>query len=84
MCIKGVDALNLVDYLGNQGICISTGSACNMKNTFISHVLKAIGMDENDSRSTIRISLSKYTTEKDVKIFINKLAKAEITLKEIY
>lgn len=41
-------------------------------------------MDENNSRSTIRISLSKYKTEKDVKIFINKLAEAVITLKEIY
>lgn len=84
MCIKGVDALNLVDYLGNQGICISTGSACNMKDTLISHVLKAIKMDENDARSTIRISISKYSTDDEAKKFVDELVKAVIRLKQIY
>ena len=84
LCIKGVDAMHLVDYLGGSGICISTGSACNMKSVFASHVLRAIHMSEEDARSTIRISLSKYSTEEEARRFVDELEKAVKLLKEIY
>ena len=44
------------------GICISTGSACNSRNTEVSHVLQAIGLEERLARGTIRISLGKMNT----------------------
>lgn len=49
-----------------MGICVSTGSACDSVNTKISHVLQAIGLDENYAMGTIRISLGKNNTEEDV------------------
>lgn len=49
-----------------KGICVSTGSACDSKETQISHVLKAIGLEEMLAKGTIRISLSKYNTEQDM------------------
>lgn len=45
-----------------MGISISTGSACDSVNTEISHVLQAIGLEEEYGRGTIRISLGKNNT----------------------
>lgn len=49
-----------------KGICVSTGSACDSQDTQVSHVLKAIGLEETLAKGTIRISLGKYNTEQDV------------------
>ena len=56
-----------------EGICVSTGSACDSKNTQISHVLKAIGLQEDYAKGTIRISLGKYNTIEDVDTIANVL-----------
>lgn len=50
-----------------QGICISTGSACDSKHTQISHVIKAIGIPKKYAAGTIRISLSKDNSYEEVK-----------------
>ena len=47
--------------LGTRGVCVSAGSACNSHSTEPSHVLKAIGLTDEEARSTIRISFSEYT-----------------------
>lgn len=54
-----------------MGISISTGSACNSKDTEISYVLKAVGLDEKYARGTIRISLGKYNTYDDVEKIVD-------------
>ena len=58
-----------------EEICISTGSACNSKSTETSHVLQAIGLEDNYARGTIRISLGKMNTEEDVEAIFTALAK---------
>ena len=58
-----------------MGICVSTGSACDSVNTKISHVLQAIGLDENYAMGTIRISLGKNNTEEDVAKIVASLVK---------
>ncbi len=58
-----------------MGISISTGSACNSKDTEISYVLKAVGLDEKFAKGTIRISLGKYNTYDDVEKIVNGLKK---------
>lgn len=58
-----------------MGICISTGSACDSVNTEISHVLKAIKLDDELARGTIRISLGKHNTINDVEAIANALVK---------
>jgi cysteine desulfurase len=60
-------------YLENQGIFVSTGSAC-MSNTLSgSHVLKALKLSPLEQNSSIRFSLSKYTTEKEIDYVLKKL-----------
>lgn len=57
----------LLHRLDLAGISVSTGSACDSVNTQLSHVIKAIGLDEKYALGTIRISLSSDNTEDDVK-----------------
>lgn len=63
----------LMHRLDLKGICVSTGSACDSKKTQVSHVLKAIGLDECMTKGTIRISLGKYNTVEDIDYLINSI-----------
>ena len=58
-----------------MGICVSTGSACDSKNTQISHVIKAIGIPEEYAKGTIRISLGKDNSVEDVDEIANAIIK---------
>ena len=69
---NGETILHRMDLIG---ISISTGSACDSVNTEISHVLKAIQLDEDYATGTIRISLGKNNTEEDVKAIASSLIK---------
>ena len=61
LTIDAVDGESLVMMLDTMGICISAGSACNSESIEPSHVLKAIGLTDEQAHSTIRISLSDTT-----------------------
>lgn len=63
----GVDAQTLVLALSAKGIYISAGSACNAHSSAGSRVLRAIGLDEVQAHSTVRVSFSKYNTEEEVR-----------------
>lgn len=60
-------------YLENEKIYTSTGSACMSHSLETSHVLKALGLTPLQSNSSLRISLSKYTTEEEVDYFLDKI-----------
>lgn len=60
-------------YLEQKGILTSTGSACASNTLEQSHVLKAIGLTPVQINSSIRISISKFTTEKEVEYFLEVL-----------
>lgn len=61
------DGEMLLHRLDLMGIIVSTGAACDSKTTQISHVLKAIDLDEKYANGTIRISFSKNNTIEDAK-----------------
>ncbi len=60
-------------YLDAKGICSSTGSACSSKSLEPSHVLKAIGLTHEEAHGSLRLTLSKYTKEKDIDFVIKVL-----------
>lgn len=66
--IHGIDNDTMRVVMDRWGICIGTGSACNSLEVIPSHVLKAIGLSDEDAMSTIRVSFSKYTTIEDAEI----------------
>jgi cysteine desulfurase len=72
---NNIDGEALGGYLENEGIYTSTGSACASHSQESSHVLKAIGLNQKQISSSIRMSISKYTTKEDVNYVIEKLTK---------
>jgi len=60
-------------YLEQKGIMTSTGSACASHSLESSHVLKAIGLLPVQANSSIRISISKFTTDEEVDYFLEVL-----------
>lgn len=75
LSFPGADGEAILHRLDLMGICVSTGSACNSRDTEISHVLKAIGLKDNLARGTIRISLGKNNTLEDVEKIVSSLKK---------
>ena len=73
---ENIDGETLVLFLNAKGIMVSAGSACNSSEAVPSHVLKALGMSDDDARSSIRISFSKYNTEEEVIIAAREIANA--------
>ena len=75
LSFKNVDGEMLLHRLDLMGICVSTGSACDSKNTQVSHVLQAMNIHDEYARGTIRISLGKNNTVEDVDSIIKALTK---------
>lgn len=61
----GVDAEMLVQLCSDRGLMISAGAACKAHEQKPSHVLTALGLTDDEARSSVRISFSRMTTEKD-------------------
>ena len=59
---RGADAEGIVIGLDLSGVAVSTGSACSSGRVEPSHVLLAMGLTPDEARSTIRFSLSRFST----------------------
>ena len=55
------------------GICASSGSACSSASLEPSHVLTAIGLTDELARSSLRLSLGKDNTEKEIEYLLSIL-----------
>ncbi|HEY5610006.1 MAG TPA: cysteine desulfurase family protein, partial [Thermoanaerobaculia bacterium] len=63
---RGHDAEGIVIGLDLEGVAVSTGSACSSGRVEPSHVLIAMGISEEDAQSSVRISLSRFTTDEEI------------------
>lgn len=73
LSIQGISTETLMLKLDQMGICVSAGSACNTNETVPSHVLSAIGLNEDDLQSSVRITFGKFNTKDDVDYLIENL-----------
>lgn len=73
---KGIEGESLMLLLDRQGICVSSGSACNSGSLEPSHVLKDMGIPDDYIYGTVRFSFSRYNT-------LEEIIEVEKVLKEI-
>jgi cysteine desulfurase len=68
ICFPGEDANVLIGKLKN--VAISNGSACTSAVLEPSHVLKALGLSDENAFASLRFSLGKYSTENEIQSFV--------------
>ena len=73
LCLKGCDIQTLLIALDLRGICVSGGSACMSGAHEDSHVLREMGLNSEELRSSFRISIGKDTTIEEIDYFIDNL-----------
>ncbi|MFA6268612.1 MAG: cysteine desulfurase family protein [archaeon] len=80
---EGVEGESILLRLNEKGIRISTGSACTSHSLDPSHVLLAIGRDHALAHGSIRFSLGKDTTKKQIDYTIKQLKETIEFLRKI-
>lgn len=71
ICFKGQDANVMIGRM--KYIAVSNGSACSSAVVEPSHVLKAMGLNDEDAFASLRFSLGKFNTQKEIETVINKI-----------
>lgn len=80
ICFKGQDATVLIGRMKN--IAVSNGSACSSAVIEPSHVLKAMGLSDDEAFASLRFSVGKYNTLDDIETVIQKIK--ELTQRNFY
>ncbi|WP_082794014.1 cysteine desulfurase family protein [Roseivirga seohaensis] len=73
ICFKGQDANVLIGRM--KGIAVSNGSACSSAVVEPSHVLKAMGISDDDAFGSLRFSLGKLNTREEIRNVIQAIHK---------
>lgn len=71
ICFPGVNSESLI--LALQNISVSNGSSCSAVTSEPSHVLKALGLSDENALSSIRFSLGKFTTQEEIFLTIERV-----------
>ena len=79
----GLEAEAILLSLATKDIYVSTGSACSEDSEEVSHVLSAIGLRPEIARSSIRISLGRFSKEEDIPVVLKELPEIVKKLREI-
>ena len=80
--IEGIDATALLVLLEEDGICASAGSACNTGQTRISHVIEALRVPENYAAGSVRFTMGRDTTRRDVDACVDALKRSVTILRQ--
>jgi cysteine desulfurase len=72
--IPGADNERIIFALDDAGILCAAGSACSASNEEPSHVLKAMGVSEQDAQASLRFSTGRYTDEAAIRSAVQALA----------
>ncbi len=79
---EGVEGEAMLVMLDMKGICVSTGSACAQGGASLSHVLKSIGLSEEKTRSSIRMTLSEKNTKEEVDYTVDAVKEIILELRK--
>jgi cysteine desulfurase len=81
MTFEGVDSETLM--MGMKDVALSSGSACTSAKIEPSHVLRALGLDEEAAHSSIRFGLGRFNTDEEVDYVAERLIDVVKKLREI-
>jgi cysteine desulfurase len=81
---ENIEGDSLVAELDMRGIAASTGSACSTESLEPSHVLLAIGLKPREAQGSLRLSIGRWTTKKEINYVLKVLPKAIEKLRKIY
>lgn len=73
LCIEGIDSETMLLMLDMYGICASSGSACNSSSMTPSHVLTAIGLNNDQANSSLRFTFGDGNDINDIEYIATSL-----------
>jgi len=76
-----VDGMTLMLNLSLRGICVSTGSACSVRSLKPSHVLLAMGLNEEAAYSSLRFSVGRSNTEGEMERVVEEVKRLVLKLR---
>ena len=82
-CFKNIDGAALIAMLDEQGICASAGSACSSASKEGSHVLRAIGLNDELVHGTVRLTMNEEITRGQMDYVIECLRKDVYELRKL-
>jgi cysteine desulfurase len=68
--LEGIEGESMILMLDDQGICVSSGSACTTGSLEPSHVLLGLGIPAEAAHGSLRVSLGRDTTAEDIDYFL--------------
>ena len=83
LTVEGVEAEGLVLFLDSLGYAVGSGSACGSAGHKASTVLLAMGRDEREAFSSVRITVGKENSIEEVEGFLEAFSAAVARLREL-
>ena len=81
---SGIVGESLLIMLDMKGICASSGTACTSGALEPSHVLLAIGLQEEEARGALRLTLSEENTKQELDIAVQEIKQCVLRLREMH
>ena len=75
LSFRGADGEMLLHRLDLMGTAVATGSACDSKNSVLSHVIEAIGVPDTYAHGTIRITLGMDNTIEQIPLLAEQISR---------
>jgi cysteine desulfurase len=82
--VPGVDGHTLLATLSAAGLAVSSSSACSSEQPRPSHVLLALGLDEDAARASLRFGLSRFTTAAEIAAAADLIAAGVARLRALF
>ncbi|MGB8658854.1 MAG: aminotransferase class V-fold PLP-dependent enzyme, partial [Candidatus Acidiferrum sp.] len=79
----GIEGEALVIALDLKGLSCSVGAACSSGAVEPSHVLTAIGLSQEEAKSSLRFSLGRHTTQSEIAFALEVISTAVVQLRAI-